>query len=98
MEAQLIKRFIIRFLIGIVPLIFLTKALLVKASSGNSGMSPNLERLIPFALLVGFGLFLFVEAGYELINRRYNYSLVNLCVLVTIASAFFGLMYYQHLQ
>lgn len=96
MREELAKRFFLRFFIGTVPLGFIAVAMLSKGQSGNSGMSPNMEKFVPIVLLFTWAGFLIIEALWHFSKHRIGYSLSSICAVIILAALFFIIMYLEH--
>jgi len=95
-SALISKRFLIRFLIGFILLMIFSIALFAKNTSGNNGFSPNLGKLIPFVALIIWGLLLLFEALYQLTLDNIQNCIVNVAVLIILASVLSIVMYINH--
>ena len=95
LSAGLTKRFLIRLLIGGLPLYFFAAAMLSKGQSGNSGMSPNMEKFLAVILLFGWTGFLIIEALYLFGKKKISQGWSSICTAAILALLFFLILYLE---
>ncbi|MEO5910225.1 MAG: hypothetical protein ABIP95_05015 [Pelobium sp.] len=97
MKEELVKRFFIRIFIGAVPMVFFAIALFTKGESGNSGMSLNIDKLLPVVLIFIWGAFLIIEGLNHFIKNRTSYGFCSLGAVAILGAVFLLLMYLEHI-
>ncbi|ALL06868.1 hypothetical protein AQ505_16065 [Pedobacter sp. PACM 27299] len=97
LRTELAKRFFLRLFIGGLPLAFFAGAMFGDRQSGNSGMSPNMEKFLPVILVVGWIGLLIVEAVYLFVKQRISDGLTSVYVAAVLALLFFLILYLDHL-
>ena len=98
MSEELVKSFFIRLLIGAVPMVFFAIALFAKGESGNSGMSPDIGKFLPVALIFIWGAFLIIEGLNHFMKSRNSYGFCSIGAAVILGTVFMLLMYLEHIS
>ncbi|WP_231426388.1 MULTISPECIES: hypothetical protein [Pedobacter] len=96
LTADLKKQLIARLLVGILILAFFSISILQKGESGNNGMSPNWQKILPFILFFIWEAFLVIEAFYHFLNQRNSYGWGRIYTIALLGLLFFAIMYVQH--
>ena len=96
LKRELQKRFLIRLIIGIVPLVFFIVALFTARESGNSGMSLNLEKFVPATFFIAWETFLIVEALILFVKHRIKDGLMSIYAASLLGMIFIVSLYVEH--
>ncbi|WP_316807895.1 hypothetical protein [Pedobacter agri] len=96
MKRELTERFLLRLMIGAVPLGFFVAALFSRGESGNSGMSVNLEKFVPMIFFVAWEAFLIVEALILFAKQLNRKGLISTYAACSLGVIFIISLYVNH--
>ncbi|MBC8984955.1 hypothetical protein H9X96_04110 [Pedobacter sp. N36a] len=65
--------------------------------SGNSGMSPNMDKFFPVILVVAWIGYLIIEAVYLFVKQRIDDGLSSVYTATILALLFFLILYLEHI-